>query len=352
MKLPTTSDLAELPRWALVAFGARCARRLDSQLCILDDQGQLASNTAMRVAEQSAARAKALEAKEAAQAARAAASREWDKVQERNDDTDYSREFSAPAEVAALAAQAVIASDPCSKVGQIINEVNYVLGEESTADIARDFRFLEQATVENGWTKATAVAPHFFAIVRDSASLVLQAVRCMSDKLARLVSRDPSALDAIEWRDIERMLAVVFDGLGFEVELTPASKDGGKDVVLRYSHNGEERIYLVEVKHWRSGKRVGGKELTNFVHVVAREKCDGGLFLSTYGYSRDEIEVITEIDHNEIFLGEKPQIVSLCRSYMRADSGLWRSAAPLQEMLHCDFRRLAVVSCKDRADEN
>jgi restriction system protein len=164
----------------------------------------------------------------------------------------------------------------------------------------------------------------------------------LSGRLSQLVAEDPSALDAIEWRDLERMLANVFDGLGFDVELTPASKDSGKDIVLKYWHDRRRREYIVEVKHWRSGKRVGKKYLTDFVGVVARERRDGGLFLATYGYSENAIEVITELARDELFIGEKPQIVSLCRSYIRRNNGLWIPTAPLHEILQAEFRRLAV----------
>jgi hypothetical protein len=45
------------------------------------------------------------------------------------------------------------------------------------------------------------------------------------------------------------------------------------------------------------------------------EHRDGGLFLVTYGYAEGEIEVITDLERKELYVGVKPQIVSLCRSY-------------------------------------
>ena len=339
----STNDLAKLPRWALVTFAARCARRLDREASIfLDKQAQLACNNAILVAERAATHARALDVDETVSAAVYARRKIFNEVINRGDETDYAQEFSAPAEAASLAAQTVREPDP-HKVSLIINEVIYALGwEEVSSDILRDYRLLARTAVEQRWSDNTAVAPHFFAVAQNSVELVFQAVRCLSDKLSQLVSDDPNTLDVIEWRDLERMLASVFEGLGFNVELTPPSKDGGKDIVLKYWYQGQRREYIVEVKHWRSGKRVGKKELTHFVHVVARENRDGGLFLSTYGYSDNEVEVITEIERDEIFMGEKSHIVSLCRSYVRKNNGLWTLSDPLHEILHRDFRRLKV----------
>src|SRR5215213_2504038 len=54
----------------------------------------------------------------------------------------------------------------------------------------------------------------------------------VSRRFAELVAKNPRRLDELEWRDLERMLAEVFNGIGFSVELTPGSKDGGKDIIL------------------------------------------------------------------------------------------------------------------------
>ena len=71
----------------------------------------------------------------------------------------------------------------------------------------------------------------------------------------------------IEWREMEKTLAEVFSGIGFDVELTPSSKDGGKDLVLECLIQGKTHSYFVEIKHWRAGSRVGAKDICDFVHV-------------------------------------------------------------------------------------
>jgi restriction system protein len=57
-------------------------------------------------------------------------------------------------------------------------------------------------------------------------------IQSISHEFAQLVARHPETLDYLEWRDLERMMARVMEGLGFKTTLTPPSKDGGKDLVL------------------------------------------------------------------------------------------------------------------------
>ena len=46
------------------------------------------------------------------------------------------------------------------------------------------------------------------------------------------IAEHPDLAYSLEWRDLERLMAQVFEEIGFSVLLTQASQDGGKDIVL------------------------------------------------------------------------------------------------------------------------
>ncbi len=158
-------------------------------------------------------------------------------------------------------------------------------------------------------------------------------IRSFSHELAKLVSQTPDALDHIEWRDLERMMARVMEGLGFECELTPPSKDGGKDLILVWRAKSGDQSFIVELKHWRSGKRVGKSEVSDFLCVIVAENRTGGLFLSTSGYSADRIEGLTEVTRDRLWFGEKSKVMLLAKTYIRACNGLWSPPDILPEVL-------------------
>lgn len=144
----------------------------------------------------------------------------------------------------------------------------------------------------------------------------------VTQRLAELVAKNPKILDQLEWRDVERLLAEVFAGIGFSVELTPSSKDGGKDIVLECVVSGERHTYVVEVKHWRSGQQVGATHIKDFIRVVVRESRNAGLFLSTYGFSSTAFEALAHIERQRLRLGTQEKIVSLCRTYVTSLAGI------------------------------
>jgi restriction system protein len=169
--------------------------------------------------------------------------------------------------------------------------------------------------------------------LQEEARLIVES---LAREFAHMIARNARALDHVEWRDLERIVAEVFEKLGFDVELTPSSKDQGRDVILECSVKGTRRSYIIEVKHWRSGARVGSSTIRDFVDVVAREGRDGGVFLSTYGYTGNAFEAITEIERQRVRFGSEEKIAALCRKYSRAAAGLWSPPEVLADIVFED----------------
>ena len=167
-------------------------------------------------------------------------------------------------------------------------------------------------------------------------SVALVAIAELSAALARIIARDPTELDHIEWRDLERLVAAIFAKLGFQTTLTPPAKDGGRDVILQFAVSGEKRSFIVEAKHWRSRQRAGKGHISEFVKVVASEQRNGGLILATYGYAGTAFEALTEIERPTLYAGDESKIVALCRTFVRAEAGLFTAPADLTEVITSD----------------
>ena len=132
-------------------------------------------------------------------------------------------------------------------------------------------------------------------------------------------------LNHIEWRELEKTLAEVFEKIGFKVTLTPSSKDGGKDVILETSFKGQKSVYFVEVKHWRSGKQVGTATMRDFVSVVLKEKVTSGIFVSSSGYVEGAYKALTVTERRKLVLQGREKVYTLCKTYALALSGLWHA---------------------------
>jgi hypothetical protein len=151
---------------------------------------------------------------------------------------------------------------------------------------------------------------------------VVELIECLLLRLPAVICHDPSELQKVEWRDLERMLAGVMDALGFVVHLTRPAKDGGKDIVLQFVASHEAQSYYIEVKHWVTGKRVGRQPVREFLSVVVRDQQDGGILISTSGFSPSATQGLAEIE--PLRFGDSNTVVSLCRTYLGVSGGLLR----------------------------
>jgi hypothetical protein len=162
-------------------------------------------------------------------------------------------------------------------------------------------------------------------------------IRPAMQALARALSKNPALLAQVEWRDLERVMREVFEGLGFETLLTRPAKDGGYDLEIVCDEDGRRTRYLVELKHWPSGKRTGKGVYSAFVEVVVRSlDARGGLLLSSSGFTGGLLHGRTEIEQQMIRIGGTKKIVSLCDHYVMRVAGVWQPVASLPELLFAD----------------
>lgn len=170
--------------------------------------------------------------------------------------------------------------------------------------------------------------------VKEIESVVVKILKDCTKRIIMAILNDPNTLKDLEWLDMERMVAELFRGLGFKVELTPSSKDGGKEVILELEEIDKKKSYVIEVKHWRSGQKVGKSAVDKFVRIVVKENRTAGLFLSTYGVSSEVVESLSKIERKKVKFGDKEKIISLCETYIKKkESGLWLRNLELENLL-------------------
>lgn len=92
-------------------------------------------------------------------------------------------------------------------------------------------------------------------------------------------------LDRGSPREFEELVADLFGKIGGTCTLTPPSRDGGKDIIVKL--NGEK--YFVECKLFSKDNKVGRPLIQKLAGVVATEKA-AGIFVTTSSYTESAIE--------------------------------------------------------------
>ncbi|MBI3818859.1 MAG: restriction endonuclease [Planctomycetes bacterium] len=216
----------------------------------------------------------------------------------------------------------------------------YFCGELGLRDeIVGDYELLQEIHTRESWGEANKPSAWvlFGADSTTDALIerrVLFAINDMCVSLCELIAKNRTSLAHVEWRDLERVVALALGGLGFDISLMPGTKDGGKDVVAQVNLCGRRRTYYIEIKHWRSGKLLGPSTIDTFVEVNAHDRTDGGLFLSTSGFAPAVYSQLAEISQTRIRLGTDIKVITLCQHFVRnRKSSVWQAKEVLPSVL-------------------
>lgn len=97
---------------------------------------------------------------------------------------------------------------------------------------------------------------------------------------ARHFRQDPDRLFRLPPRQFEELIAELLQGFGFAVELTQATRDGGRDIIA-VAHNPARLKYLIECKRYAKTRRVGIAPVQRLHGVARAEGATKGILVTT-----------------------------------------------------------------------
>jgi restriction system protein len=126
---------------------------------------------------------------------------------------------------------------------------------------------------------------------------IIADVRSVSDKLLERVHADPSMMYDLPSRRFEELIAELLQRLGYQVELTPASRDGGKDIFAAKKDDLGSFLYLVECKRHAPHHKVGVELIRQLYGVVQAERATAGILATTSFFTEPAREFQRQVAH-------------------------------------------------------
>jgi len=147
--------------------------------------------------------------------------------------------------------------------------------------------------LNNVWTFAIETANNeilYDDIILPTYDAVIRAfetkVELVSSALIDYFAREPQHLRELPPRKFEELVADLLARDGYEVHLTPQSKDGGRDILATRNDQPVPQLLLVECKRYGPNNPVGVHLVRALYGVVQRERATAGLLASTSRFTR------------------------------------------------------------------
>jgi HJR/Mrr/RecB family endonuclease len=116
---------------------------------------------------------------------------------------------------------------------------------------------------------------------------VLIALNDVSRELLRKLAATPQIIHDLSPRRFEEVIAMLLEKDGFEVQLTPPSKDGGRDILAFLDLPVGRILTLVECKKWSPGRKVSVEPVRQLYGVLAMERASNAMLATTSTFTKD-----------------------------------------------------------------
>lgn len=123
-------------------------------------------------------------------------------------------------------------------------------------------------------------------------------VKGISEELLRRVMEQPDLVYTLHPRQFEEFTAEIMKRHGFRVQLTPISRDGGKDIYIATKDTLGSFLYLVECKRYAPNRPVGIAHVQRLFGVVEAERATAGIFVTTSSFSHDAREFQNAVQYH------------------------------------------------------
>lgn len=105
-------------------------------------------------------------------------------------------------------------------------------------------------------------------------------------RLIQELHSHPERLTSLDRRDFEQLVAEMFDGFGYDVELTARTRDGGKDVIAIRRKEVRTRI-LIECKRPDAGNPVVVGTVRELYGVLCDDGASKAILATTSRFTQD-----------------------------------------------------------------
>lgn len=121
-------------------------------------------------------------------------------------------------------------------------------------------------------------------------ALQIELLQDTNEELIALLAAQPHLMYELHPRKFEEVIARLFEKRGFQVTLTPASKDGGFDFFAELKNPMISLLVMAECKRYHRERKVGVEVVRGLHSVLETNKANKGLVITSSFFTSGAIE--------------------------------------------------------------
>lgn len=151
-----------------------------------------------------------------------------------------------------------------------------------------------------GYTKYRPIKDVFPELFAETARVPSELARLyteVNDELIARLAERPDLMRELTPRRFEELVAELFGRRGFDVTLTPATRDGGIDIYALSKGDLGQSLYVVECKRYAPSRKVGVDVVRGLYAVTEVQRATKGVLVTTSGFTSDAVAFATPLEY-------------------------------------------------------
>jgi restriction system protein len=121
---------------------------------------------------------------------------------------------------------------------------------------------------------------------KDIVSLVSPIIVSANNSLVSVLKKQPDNIRSLSPREFEILLADLLQDMGWEVELTQQTRDGGSDILAYMNTEIGKLLCLVEAKHYREDRKIGVDLVRNLYGTFCDAQANSAMLVTSSSFTR------------------------------------------------------------------
>jgi restriction system protein len=105
--------------------------------------------------------------------------------------------------------------------------------------------------------------------------------------MVEVLKKRPEDIFNLSPRKYEELVAELLRDMGYDVELTPATRDGGKDILAYFKTDCATFLCLVEAKRYRSDRKIGVELVRTLYGTLLDYQANSAMMVTSSSFSKD-----------------------------------------------------------------
>jgi HJR/Mrr/RecB family endonuclease len=122
-------------------------------------------------------------------------------------------------------------------------------------------------------------------------------IKIVNKSILEKINFNPKAIYDLSSRQFEELVAELMTKQGYNVDLTKATRDGGKDLIIANHTEIGNFIYYVECKKYAPNRPVGVNLVRELAGTISSDRITAGLMITSSYFSPDAIQLSEKIKH-------------------------------------------------------